>query len=165
MKPEQRISISVSNLLLIISSFLLLVILWQVRSLIVLLMIAVILAASISPLVNLTERIRLPRWLGVIIVYLTIIFGFISVVLTIGPPVFEQIERLLRQLPLFSESISDNFRDFISSLIQSPPDCESRSHGVVELHRVAKLEARAEPECVAIGDAARYRRKCRTRVF
>ncbi|MDE5081074.1 MAG: AI-2E family transporter [Trichodesmium sp. St18_bin1] len=122
MKPEQRISISVSNLLLIISSFLLLVILWQVRSLIVLLMIAVILAASISPLVNLTERIRLPRWLGVVIVYLTLISGLISVVLIIGPPVFEQIERLLRELPLFSESISDNFGNFVSFLIQNPPD-------------------------------------------
>ena len=122
MKPEQRISISVSNLLLIISSFLILILLWQVRNLIVLLMVAVVLASSISPLVNLTERIRLPRWLGVIIVYLTIVLGLISVVLTIGPPVFEQIERLLRQLPLFSESISDNFRDFVSSLIQSPPD-------------------------------------------
>ncbi|MDT9341025.1 AI-2E family transporter [Trichodesmium erythraeum 21-75] len=122
MKPEQRISISISNLLLIISSFLLLIILWQVRSLIVLLMIAVILAASISPLVNLTERIRLPRWLGVVIVYLTLISGFISVVLIIGPPVFEQIERLLRQLPLFSKSISDNFENFVSSLTQNPPD-------------------------------------------
>ena len=122
MKPEQRISISISNLLLIISSFLLLIILWQVRSLIVLLMIAVILAASISPLVNLTERIRLPRWLGVVIVYLTLISGLISVVLIIGPPVFEQIERLLRELPLFSESISDNFGNFVSFLIQNPPD-------------------------------------------
>ncbi|NET16540.1 MAG: AI-2E family transporter, partial [Okeania sp. SIO1H6] len=106
MKPEQRISISLSNLVLIISSFLLLIILWQVRGLIVLLMTAVVLAASISPLVNLTERIKLPRWLGVIIVYLTLISGLIGAVLTIGPPVFEQIERLLRQLPLFSESIS-----------------------------------------------------------
>ena len=91
MKPEQRISISVSNLLLIISSFLLLVILWQVRSLIVLLMIAVILAASISPLVNLTERIRLPRWLGVVIVYLTLISGLISVVLIIAYFVSDQL--------------------------------------------------------------------------
>ncbi|MGD1699829.1 AI-2E family transporter [Dapis sp. BLCC M229] len=122
MKPEQRISISLSNLVLIISSFLLLIILWQVQSLIVLLMVAVVLAASISPLVNLTERIKLPRWLGVIIVYLTLISGLISIVLTIGPPVFEQIERLLSQLPLFSESISDNFEDFVSSLIQNPPD-------------------------------------------
>ncbi|MGK7920902.1 MAG: AI-2E family transporter [Trichodesmium sp.] len=122
MKPEQRISISVSNLVLIISTFLILIILWQVRSLMVLLMIAVVLAASISPLVNITEKIRLPRWLGVVIVYLTLIFGLIGAVLTIGPPVFEQIERLLRQLPLFSESISDNFEDFISSLIQNPPD-------------------------------------------
>ncbi len=122
MKPEQRISISLSNLVLIISSFLLLVLLWQVRGLIVLLMVAVVLAASISPLVSLTERIRLPRWLGVVIVYLTLISGLISVALTIGPPVFEQIEKLLRQLPIFSESISDIFEDFVTSLNQNPPD-------------------------------------------
>ncbi|NES92209.1 AI-2E family transporter [Okeania sp. SIO2B9] len=122
MKPEQRISISLSNIVLIISSFLLLILLWQVRSLIVLLMVAVVLAASISPLVNIAEKMKLPRWLGVIIVYLTLISGLISVALTIGPPVFDQIETLLRQLPLFSESIGENIEDFISSLIQSPPD-------------------------------------------
>ncbi|MEB3340841.1 MAG: AI-2E family transporter [Okeania sp.] len=122
MKTEQRISISLSNLLLIISSVLLLIILWEVRNLIVLLMIAVVLAASISPLVDITERIKLPRWFGVIIVYLTLILGLISVALTIGPPVFDQIERLLRQLPLFSESISDNFEEFVNSLLQDPPD-------------------------------------------
>ncbi|NET77669.1 MULTISPECIES: AI-2E family transporter [Okeania] len=122
MKPEQRISISLSNIVLIISSFLLLILLWQVRSLIVLLMVAVVLAASISPLVNITEKMKFPRWLGVIIVYLTLISGLISVALTIGPPVLDQIEKLLRQLPLFSESISDIFEDFVSSLNQSPPD-------------------------------------------
>ncbi|MDY7006526.1 MAG: AI-2E family transporter [Cyanobacteriota bacterium] len=122
MKPEQRISISLSNIVLIISSFLLLILLWQVRSLIVLLMVAVILAASISPLVNITEKMKLPRWLGVIIVYLTLISGLISVALTIGPPVFDQIEKLVRQLPLFSESIGDIFENFVSSLTQSPPD-------------------------------------------
>lgn len=122
MKSEQRISISVSNLLLIIGSFLLLVILWQVRSLLVLLMVAVVLAASISPLVNFAENMRLPRWLGVVIVYLTLISGLTSAVLIIGPPVFDQIEKLLRQLPIFSENISDIFADFVSSLSQNPPD-------------------------------------------
>ena len=122
MKPEQRISISVSNLVLIISTFLLLILLWQVRSLMVLLMVAVVLAASISPLVNLTEQLRLPRWLGVVIVYLTLISGLTSAFLTIGPPVFDQIEKLLRQLPIFSENISDIFTDFVSSLSTNPPD-------------------------------------------
>ncbi|MDJ0554308.1 MAG: AI-2E family transporter [Microcoleaceae cyanobacterium MO_207.B10] len=122
MKPEQRISISVSNILLIIGSFLLLVLLWQVRSLLVLLMVAVVLAASISPLINLTEKMRFPRWLGVIVVYLTLISGLTSVLLTIGPPVFDQIEKLLRQLPIFSESISEIFEEFVSSLNQNPPD-------------------------------------------
>ena len=89
---EQRITISLPNLLLIIASSLLLVLLWQLRSLLVILMISVVLAASIVPIVNWAETRRVPRWLAVIVVYLTLIGGFSGTVLLIGPTVIEQIE-------------------------------------------------------------------------
>ncbi|MEM9213085.1 MAG: AI-2E family transporter [Cyanobacteria bacterium P01_F01_bin.150] len=97
---NQRIAISLTTLILIPLVVLLLVVLWQLRSLIVLLMISVVLAAAIAPIVEWAEKWRIPRWLSVIIIYLSIIGGVIGIAVLIGPTVFEQLQLLFRQIPL-----------------------------------------------------------------
>lgn len=107
--PEQRISISISTLLLIPTVILAVVVLWQLRGLVVLLMISLVLASAIAPVVDAAERWRIPRWLSVILVYLTLIAGLTGAGLLIGPTVFEQIQRLIRQVPI-------SLSNFISAL-------------------------------------------------
>lgn len=123
---EQRLTISLSNLLLILAAFLLLVLLWQLRSILILLMIAVVLAASIAPIVNWAESMRVPRWLAVILVYLTLIAGFAGVVLLIGPAVIEQIELLLGQLPLYAASFREVATNLASRLSTNQPELLSQ---------------------------------------
>jgi predicted PurR-regulated permease PerM len=118
---EQRITISLPNLLLIIASSLILVLLWQLRSLLVILMISVVLAASIVPIVNWAETKRVPRWLSAIVVYLTLIGGFTGTVVLIGPTVIEQIELLLRQLPVYLESLRTVTTNILSRLSDDAP--------------------------------------------
>ena len=118
---EQRITISLPNLLLIVGSSLLLVLLWQLRSLLVILMISVVLAASIVPIVNWAQTMRVPRWLAVIMVYLTLIGGFTGTVVLIGPTVIEQIELLLRQLPVYVESLRTVATNVLSRLSDDAP--------------------------------------------
>ncbi|MDJ0620421.1 MAG: AI-2E family transporter [Calothrix sp. MO_192.B10] len=102
----QRRGVSLSDLLLIITTGLAVLLLWQLRSLLLSLMIAIILAAAISPVVGVAEKkLRLPRWLGVIVVYITIISGLIGMGLLIGPSVSEQIQRLARKLPIYLENL------------------------------------------------------------
>lgn len=122
MTSDRKFSLSLSTLLLLIVGFFTILILWQVRGLLVLLMISVVLAASIAPVINWAESMQVPRWIAVIIVYLTLIAAVTGLVFIIGPPVFYQIEQLLRQLPLFSESISGIIENFASSLNENPPD-------------------------------------------
>ena len=102
---EQRKSISLSDLFLIVATFFVVVLLWQLRSLLVILMISVVLASAIAPLVNAAEKIRLPRWLGVIIVYVSLISGLIGAGLIIGPSVSEQIQRLASKLPMYLDNL------------------------------------------------------------
>jgi predicted PurR-regulated permease PerM len=109
---EKRKSISISELALIVITLFLTVLLWQLRSLIVTLMIAVVLASAIAPIVDAAQRLRLPRWLGVIMVYVSLIAGLIGLGLIIGPSVSEQIERLGRRLPAYL----DNFLTAAESL-------------------------------------------------
>ena len=118
---EQRITISLPNLLLIVGSSLLLVLLWQLRSLLVILMISVVLAASIVPIVNWAQTMRVPRWLAVIMVYLTLIGGFSGTVVLIGPTVIEQIELLLRQLPVYVENLRTVATNVLSRLSDDAP--------------------------------------------
>ncbi|HYW18829.1 MAG TPA: AI-2E family transporter [Nodularia sp. (in: cyanobacteria)] len=102
---NHRKSISLSDLLLIVAVLFLVVLLWQLQSLIVTLMIAVVLAAAIAPLVNSAEKLHLPRWLGVIIVYVSLIFGLIGAGLIIGPSVSEQIQLLASKLPIYLDNL------------------------------------------------------------
>lgn len=103
--PKQRLTVSLINLLLVVSTGLLLVLLWQLRSLLVTLMIAVVVAAALAPTINTVQRLRIPRWLAVILVYLGLISILTGVGLLIGPTVVQQIERLIRRLPTYLEIV------------------------------------------------------------
>ncbi|MBD2293866.1 AI-2E family transporter [Anabaena sphaerica FACHB-251] len=102
---EKRKTITLSELLLIVAVSCLIVLMWQLRSLLVTLMVAVVLASAIAPIVNSAEKLRIPRWLGVIVVYITLIAGLIGAGLIIGPSVSEQIQRLANKLPIYLENL------------------------------------------------------------
>lgn len=105
MRPDQPITISLSSIIKLLVVVLLLLLLWQLQSLVVVLMIAIVFAATIAPIVNWAESLRIPRWLAVIAVYLSLIGGMVGVGLLIGPAVVEQTERLISQVPVYSENL------------------------------------------------------------
>lgn len=100
MASEQRLSISLSGVLIVFAAIASAIIGWQLRGLLLLVMISVVLACSISPIVGWAEQFRIPRWLGALLTYIAIISTLIGIVLLIGPTVLEQIQLLIRQLPL-----------------------------------------------------------------
>lgn len=124
--PEQRIAISLSNLLLLVATCLLLLLLWQVRSLILLLMIAIVVASAVAPVVDWAERWRIPRWLTVVFVYLALVGLITGFVLLIGPTVFEQIERLIRQLPVYLRNLLSLAENWVLSLSDTRPELVSQ---------------------------------------
>ncbi|YAF94448.1 MAG: AI-2E family transporter [Nodularia sp. CChRGM 3473] len=48
---------------------------------------------------------RIPRWLGVIVVYVSLIAGLVGAGLIIGPSVSEQIQRLVSKLPIYLDNL------------------------------------------------------------
>ncbi|AOX01327.1 AI-2E family transporter [Moorena producens PAL-8-15-08-1] len=101
-----RLKISLANLLLIVATSLTIVLLWQLRALLVVLMIAVVLASTLAPIIDSAEKLRIPRWLAVILVYLGLIAGLTGIGLVIGPTVAQQIQRLFRKLPTYLEVLT-----------------------------------------------------------
>jgi predicted PurR-regulated permease PerM len=116
------VNISLPTLFLVAAAVFAAFILWQLQSLIVILMISVVLAASIAPIVGWIEAKRVPRWLATILAYLGLVGGATGVILLIGPPVFEQIETLSRQLPLYVENLLAIAQNIAMQLNDSNPE-------------------------------------------
>ncbi|MBD2463004.1 AI-2E family transporter [Oscillatoria sp. FACHB-1407] len=144
--PEQRISFSISNLLLVLGTLLLLVILWQLRSLIVLLMISIVLAASIAPVVDWAEQWRIPRWLTVVLVYLGLIAGLTGVILIIGPTAFTQIEQLIRQLPVAFSNLIVAIENWILTLNSTRPELVSQLEKFLNVQGLVAWGVRSSQE-------------------
>ena len=110
---QKRNPIALTNIVLVITAFFLVVLLWQLRSLLLILMVGIVLASAIAPIVEAAEKkLHLPRWLGVIVVYLGFIAILIGAGLIIGPSVVVQIQRLARKLPGYLDSlevVAENF--------------------------------------------------------
>src|SRR6478672_5483752 len=107
---ERRTAITLSNILLVVATGLLLVLLWQLRSLLVILMIAVVLAAALAPIIDWADRWSIPRWLTVVAVYISLITGLI------GAGV------LIRQLPVYLELLRAVAEDLAVRLGMSQPE-------------------------------------------
>lgn len=120
--PKQRLTVSLVNLLLVVATGLLLVLLWQLRGLLVTLMIAVVLAATLSPIIEKAQKLRIPRWLAVIVVYLGLISLLTGVGVLIGPTVVQQIERLIRRLPTYLEIVRSLLENLIIRFGIGGPD-------------------------------------------
>lgn len=110
---NQRISISLTNIVLLVTLPLLLILLWQLRSLIVVLMIAVVLSATLAPIVNTTQKVGMPRFLAILVVYAGLIATLTVFGLIIGPTVAEQIQRLIGKLPVYLEALRSLLSDLI----------------------------------------------------
>lgn len=114
MMPERRISISLSSLLLLVGVGFLLILLWQLRNLLVILMIAVVIAATLSPLVESAEKRGFPRWLAVILVYLGLLTLVTGISLLLGPTIIAQIQRLFQKLPGYLDVLETEFQNWIT---------------------------------------------------
>ncbi|PSN17854.1 AI-2E family transporter [filamentous cyanobacterium CCP5] len=119
---EQKISLSLGTALLLLLVVPLLLLLWQLRSLILLLLISVVLASSIAPVVDWAERYRIPRWLAVVLIYISLLATAVGVGLLAGPTVFEQIQRLVRQVPISLKNIYDVVENWAINFNDSRPE-------------------------------------------
>ncbi len=116
-------TISLSSIALVTATFLLIILLWQLKSLVVILMISAVLAATLAPIIDYGEtKLKLPRWLGVIFAYLLIIAIVTLTILIIGPTVISQIEKLLQKLPSYLEILSDLTESWVMGLGITEPE-------------------------------------------
>jgi len=107
-KP-QIITISPSTIFRIVFIILLLIFLYLIRDVIVIFIFALIIASAIAPLVNLLGKLKIPRVIGALLIYIIVIGGLGFLISLAIPSVAKEIKDLSSNLPNYIEFLSDKF--------------------------------------------------------
>ncbi len=100
---------STKIILKVIVAGLALLLLWETRQVILLLIMSLIIASAIEPLVDYLHERKIPRALSVFVVYIVVIGSSALVVYLMIPPVIEQTKILANNLPQYSEALKTQF--------------------------------------------------------
>ncbi|NUM25692.1 MAG: AI-2E family transporter [Candidatus Buchananbacteria bacterium] len=103
------INISTGTILKILGILLVFLFIYFIRDIILLLFISVIFAALIEPLVNWLEQKKVPRGLGVGLIYVTLLLFLFLTVRMLIPPIVEQIGLLTQNFPSLWSRLMENF--------------------------------------------------------
>lgn len=106
MKPA-KIEISHKTIIFTVFFLLFLLFLYEIRHILLLLFVAIIVMSALSPIVDKLEKLKIPRGLGIFILYIliwaSISFGIASLV----PPLVEQSSVFISRLPKDIEAITN----------------------------------------------------------
>lgn len=95
----QKIEISYRTIIFTVFFLLGLWLLFQIRYLLVILFVGTIMMSALNPLVTRLEKLKLPRAVAAILIYLVIFGFFIAILAAIIPPLINQTSILISHLP------------------------------------------------------------------
>jgi len=106
------VDISSLTLLKIILIIAIIIFLFYIKNIVVMVFIALILSATINPFIDWMQRNKIPRALGVLLIY-SVVFSslFLSVYLIINPLTIE-IKNLSKDFPLYWQKLSSSWQEF-----------------------------------------------------
>lgn len=105
----RKVEISSKTIVFTVFFILSLWLLFQVRSIIIMLFISFILMTAINPLVKLAKKIKIPTIITVLVVYIAILGLLITTVASLIPAVIEQSKGLIDQLPSFVSEVENRY--------------------------------------------------------
>jgi len=110
MAESKTIHISWATIFKVAAVILFLIFLYLIRDVIIIFIFALIVASAIAPAVDLLEKIKIPRVLGALIVYVVVI-GFLAFLISlVVAPLIRDIKNLSSNFPEYIESLSLKFK-------------------------------------------------------
>lgn len=106
------ISISTFTVLKVIGILLIFLFAYIIRDILLLLFISIIFAALIEPIVNWLEGKKIPRGVGVVLIYLALLFFIVLTVRLFIPPMVEQVAALANNFPNLWNGFISNLDSF-----------------------------------------------------
>lgn len=123
---SHKIEISQKTIIFTIGFILSLWLLYQVRSIVVLVFISFILMTAVNPLIKLAKKVKIPTILVMLVVYFGLIGLISTVIASLVPAVVQQTKDITLNLPNYMHSLEDVFNtkldpNIIGSYLNSVP--------------------------------------------
>jgi len=102
---RQLIDLSIMTIVKFFLVVLFLFFLYLIKEVLAILFVALIFASAVDPWVDNMERIKFPRWLTILLIYILLIIAIFLVVYLLIPPIAEQIGQLANNFPDYFEKL------------------------------------------------------------
>lgn len=83
--------------------------LYIIKDVLAILFVSIILASAVDPWVDRLEKIKFPRWLSILLIYVVLLLIFAVVIILIIPPLVTQVTQLALSFPAYTEKLSEVF--------------------------------------------------------
>lgn len=111
-EKQLTINISTSTIVKIIVVIAILGILYMLRDVLLMLVVAIVLASALNPWVNALQRKRVPRIVATLFIYLAFFGSFIIVLILLIPPIATEVTDIAKNFPTYYERIVSDFQQF-----------------------------------------------------
>ncbi len=109
------VNISSQTFIKILLFFVAIAFLYMVREAIALIFIALILASALDPFVDWLGKFKIPRGVGIIVIYILILSIISSVIIMIIPPITAEVKLIANDFPIYYEKVVDGFNYFTTN--------------------------------------------------
>jgi sporulation integral membrane protein YtvI len=86
--------------------------LFFIRDILLLIFVALILASAFDPWVDALQKYRIPRSLGILLIYLGVLLVMGGAVYLIIPPIVNEMNQLAKDFPTYWGKVTENFQSF-----------------------------------------------------
>lgn len=101
----KKIEISHRTIVFTVFFLILLWLVWQIRQIIIGLFVSLVLMAAINPAIDKMEKMKIPRVLGIVLIYI-LIFAVVGLIIAgVIPPLVDQTSALISRAPKFIENL------------------------------------------------------------
>ncbi|MFA6537377.1 MAG: AI-2E family transporter [Patescibacteria group bacterium] len=108
-EKRQLIDLSIMSIIKFFLVVLALVFFYLIKEVVAILFVALILSSAFDPWIDTLQKIKFPRWLSILLIYV-IMFLFIgAVIVLLIPPMAEQFSQLVKNFPGYFEKIKGAF--------------------------------------------------------
>ena len=127
-----NVNISTNTIIKLVIFFLIIGFLFLIKEIVVIIFLSFVLASALDPFVDWLQKRKIPRGLGIVIIYI-LLFAFVSLaVILIIPPISKEVTQISENFPLYYEKIVNGFNAFKSNL-ESPENTEQVQQGLNSL--------------------------------
>lgn len=119
-KQRQGMNIKIPRWMQMVGLPILILLIWFAASVITtaifIFLSAALLSLMLNPLVNRLEWLKVPRYLGVFIVYLGLLAAIVLFFIVVIPPAWNQLQQLINNLPNYAETVRQQIENWKSTL-------------------------------------------------